>query len=66
MVQIYFNILNLLFKIKIVIPAKEVVSQLKSQWFKVFRHSGLDPESSPAMAGLSPYFSGCRIKSGMT
>jgi hypothetical protein len=45
------------------IPAFQTVSQLakKQMWF--FCHSGLDPESI-AISGA--YFSGCRIRSGMT
>jgi hypothetical protein len=45
------------------IPAFQTVSQLTKLQLLLYRHSGLDPESS-AVSG--PYVSGCRIKSGMT
>ena len=44
-------------------PACGAVSQLKKLDRLLFRHSGLDPESS---SFSSCYVSGCRIKSGMT
>ena len=46
-----------------VIPANQTVSQLAKLYLLLYRHSGLDPESS---AVSRPYVSGCRIKSGMT
>jgi hypothetical protein len=46
-----------------VIPVLQIVSQLLELQKPLFRHSGLDPESS---AFSSFYSTGCRIKSGMT
>jgi hypothetical protein len=45
------------------IPAFQTASQLAKLHLGLYRHSGLDPESSAASC---PYVSGCRIKSGMT
>jgi hypothetical protein len=44
-------------------PPKEAVSQCTKLQVLLFRHSGLDPESSAVSAR---YSTGCRIKSGMT
>jgi hypothetical protein len=62
MIAIKFN-LTLTPWFSIVISAKQTVPRLTILHLLLYRHSGLDPESS---AVPRPLVSGCRVKSGMT